>query len=307
VSGQPYGFSLRGIKHILTSWLVRAVAWSVRRMPGSWLRGLSRLIAALLVFFTPRRQVIAEQNIRQALGEGISDQRVREIRRKCVRNLTRAMLTMLRLPAMSREEIIERVSAKGWEHLEAALARGKGVLVITAHLGNWELLGARIAAQGYPVVVVARDAAHTATAGVVNLARESTGIRVIAREDVRAMLRALRANAILGILPDQHVAEGGIVADFMGRPAMTATGPANLGARTGCAVVPAFCCYDPDGSTQIEILPPLDLVDSGDREHDLITNTQLINDAIGHYIRKCPDQWLWLHRRWKVNANGADE
>jgi len=272
-------------------------------MPASWLRGLSRLIAALLVFFTPRRQAIAEQNIRLALGDDISDQRVRQIRHECVRNLTRAMLTMLRLPAMSREEIIERLPARGWEYVEAALARGKGVLWVTAHFGNWELLGARTVAQGYPVVVVARDAAHAATAEVINLARESAGTRVIGREDVRAMLRTLRANEILGILPDQHVAEGGVVVDFMGRPAMTATGPANLAARTGCVILPAFCRYDADGSMQMEILPPLDLVDSGDRDHDLITNTQLINDAIGDYIRKYPDQWLWLHRRWRVPEN----
>ncbi len=307
MSGQPYGFSLRGLKHILTSWLVRAVAWSVRIMPASWLEGLSRLLAALIVLLTPRRQAIAADNIRQVLGEGLSERRVRQIRRECVRNLTRAMLTLLRLPVMSREEIIERVPVKGWEYVEQALARGKGVLSVTGHFGNWELLGARAVAQGYRLVVIARDAAHSATAQVVNMARESAGVEVIGRGDAAAMLRTLRANGLLGIVPDQHVAEGGIVVDFMGRPAMTATGPASLAARTGCAAVPGFCRYQPDGSLQMEILPPLDLVDSGDRDHDIRANTQLINDAIGDYIRKYPEQWLWLHRRWKVNGTGPDE
>jgi Kdo2-lipid IVA lauroyltransferase/acyltransferase len=101
-------------------------------------------------------------------------------------------------------------------------------------------------------------------------------------------------------LPDQHVAEGGIVAEFLGRPAMTATGPANLAARTGCAVLPAFCLVDSHGSMKAEILPPLQFAATGNRDADVATNTQLVNDAIGRQIRKHPDQWLWFHRRWKM-------
>ncbi len=300
MSAQPYGCTLRGMKHIATSWVVRAAAWLVRRLPASCIPGLSRFLAGALMLFAPRRQAIAENNIRRALGDGISRERVRQIRVACVRNMARTMLELLRFPAATKSQIMNRAELSGREHLDRALARGKGVLIITAHFGNWEFLGVRMAAEGYSLFAVARDAAHSATAQVMNAARECTGATMIERDNARQMLRALQSQAILFMLPDQHVAEGGVVADFLGRPAMTATGPANLAARTDCPVLPAFCGYAEDGSLWTDIQPPLQLVDTGDRDSDIVTNTQRIADAIAAQIRKYPEQWLWLHRRWKI-------
>ena len=304
MSRQPYGFSVRGVKHTMTSWLVRSVAWTVRHVPARWLSAMASGMTRVLVLLTGKRQRLAEENIRMALGEGISDERVREIRLTCVRNAVMTLVELLRLPVMSKEEIIEKVSVSGVEHLNAALNRGKGALLITAHFGNWELCAARIAAEGYTITAVARDAAHSATANTVNSARRSAGVGVINREDTREMLRILRGNGLLGILPDQHVLIGGVVVDFMGRPAMTATGPAKLAARTGCRMVPVFCSRGADNSLHLEIEPALELVDTGDTEGDVVANTQLMNDAIGARIRKQPEQWLWLHNRWK-GTDGA--
>ena len=114
------------------------------------------------------------------------------------------------------------------------------------------------------------------------------------------MLRTLRDNQCLAILPDQHVAEGGIVVDFLGRPAATAVGLATLAARTACAVVPVFGWRRADNTIDGYILPAIDLVSTGDREHDIIENTKLFNQIIGEQIQKHPEQWLWLHNRWKV-------
>jgi KDO2-lipid IV(A) lauroyltransferase len=124
---------------------------------------------------------------------------------------------------------------------------------------------------------------------------------VLSQEDLRGMLRALQANRVLGILPDQHAAFGGIIVDFLGRPAATAVGPAVLAFRTGCAVVPGFCYRRPDGTYLARFFPPLELVRTGDREHDVRENTILFNEVIGEQIREHPEQWLWLHRRWKVD------
>jgi KDO2-lipid IV(A) lauroyltransferase len=115
------------------------------------------------------------------------------------------------------------------------------------------------------------------------------------------MLRALRSGRILGILPDQHAAGGSIIVDFMGRPAATAVGPATLAARTGAPIIPAFCRRRPDGDFEAVIYPPLPLVNTGDREADVRANTILVNQALEREILAHPEQWLWLHRRWKVD------
>ncbi len=300
MAAQPYGFSIRGIKHVLTSWFVRGLAWTVRHLPGRWMPRLATLLARSIVSLLPRRRRIAESNIRVAFGDTISDERVAEIADRCVRNIALGLLELLRLPVTSRDELRRMLPVEGLEHLQAGLERGRGVLLITGHIGTWELAGCRVAAEGHAMHAVARDAAHTATAQVINSARASHGMKVLGRDATREMLRVLRNNGVLAILPDQRVLEGGIVADFMGRPAMTVTGPATLAMRTGCAVVPGFGGYRDDGSRWLELRPPLQLVDTGDREADVATNTQMINDALADFILEHPEQWLWLHDRWRM-------
>jgi len=147
--------------------------------------------------------------------------------------------------------------------------------------------------------VVARDANDPLTASLINRARESKGIAVLGREDLKALIGALRANECVAILPDQHAAKGGIWVDFMGRPASTHPGPATLAERTGCAVVPVFAFREADDTIRCRVLPALELVATADREYNIRANTQLFNDVIGEQIRQRPEQWLWLHDRWK--------
>lgn len=300
MAAQPYGFSVRGLKHVVTSWFVRVLAWMVRHLPGGWMRGLATVLSGSIISVLPRRRRIAENNIRLAFGDTLSDARVHEIAGKCVRNIAQGLLELLRLPVTSRDELRRMLPVEGLEHLHAGLARGRGVLLITGHIGSWELAGCRVAAEGIAIHAVARDAAHTATAQVINSARASHGMQVLGRDATREMLRVLRGNGVLAILPDQRVLEGGIVADFMGRPALTATGPATLAMRTGCAVVPGFGGYHDDGSRWLELRRPLEMVDTGEREADVATNTQMINDALGEFILEQPEQWLWLHDRWRM-------
>jgi KDO2-lipid IV(A) lauroyltransferase len=211
------------------------------------------------------------------------------------------MLELLKLPYLTAQQIHDLVHARGLEHLQEAQARGQGVILVTAHYGNWELMAAMLADRGLPITVIARDSQEPFTASLINRARASHGIVVLERDDARAMLRALRANCVLGILPDQHAADNAIIVDFLGRPAATAVGVATLAARTGAPVVPSFCRRRPDGTFEALFYPPLPLVQSGDREADVRTNTILVNQALEEQIRAHPEQWLWLHRRWKVD------
>jgi len=251
----------------------------------------------------PSRQRLAVDNMQRALGDRFTPRQYRALARRVTRDLCRTLIELIKLPYLSRARVAEMVALEGVEHLHSALAAGHGAVLLTGHFGNWELLGARLAgAAGLPITVIARDSAESFTAQLINRSRASHGMEVVERENLRAVLRALQANRIVGILPDQHVAGGGIVVDFLGRPAATAVGAATLALRTGCAVVPGFIYREPGGGFRIRIGPALELPRSGDRERDVRESTQLFNDVLGAAIRGRPEQWLWLHRRWKVDV-----
>lgn len=275
---------------------------------GSWVARRSSLRAGwrvadtcayLVIHLVPGRQRMADANIAAAFPE-MSPRERYLVRRDSVRNICRTMMELLRLPAMTPEDLKSLVKVDDLEPLATALADGRGALIVSAHYGNWEWLGARLAADLEPMTAIARDAAHGTTASLINLARESHGMKVIGREDLREMVRVLRSGKMLGIVPDQHALQGGELLEFMGRPAWTFTGPALLAARTGAHVFPCFCVRNfSTGDFTLEIGPEVEMLDSGDRPADLIANTRRITAAIEQAIRRHPEQWLWLHDRWK--------
>jgi KDO2-lipid IV(A) lauroyltransferase len=175
-------------------------------------------------------------------------------------------------------------------------------MVVTAHFGNWELLGAVVSLLGYELAVLARDAQDPATASLVNAARNKLGMTVLGRDDLNEMTSWLRQGKVLGVLPDQRQARGGRILDFMGRPATTALGPAILALRTGAAVVPAFARRMPDGRFHVVFYRPLDPPSGPERSRLIEVYAQKINQAIGDEIARHPEQWLWLHDRWKILA-----
>ena len=294
------------IAYFMVRMLTMSVDAVARVLPLAWLRSLGTLAAHLLCLFIPSRQRLACENIRQAFGERFTAAERRRIARQSTVNICQTMVALLRMRHISPEEVKSLVSLHGAEHLQAAQQRGKGVMVLTAHFGNWELGGARITAEGYPMLVVARDASEELSATRINQARTRHDMTVIDREDLRAMLRALRSNNILGMLPDQHAARGGVIVDFLGRPAATATGPAVLALRTGCAIVPFFTSREPDGSLNTQVFPAFEVTRTAHGNEDISALTEKINQIIAQQITARPEQWLWLHDRWKVDKDEAD-
>lgn len=277
--------------------IMAGLAWL---LPLSWLRRLATAIAYIICAFVPSRLRLAQENLRQVFRDRFDAAQRRQIARRATVNICKTMIELLKMRHLTPQQVTEQVSLRGQQHLWAALERGKGVILLTAHFGNWELGGARLAAEGFPMAVIARDANEGFAARLINQARERHGERVLAREDLGEIVRVLRDNRCLAILPDQHAAQGGIVVDFLGRPAATATGVATLALRIGCAVVPLFGPRQPNDSIDGYILPAVELIRTGDRDRDIRENTELINRIIGEQITKYPEQWLWLHDRWKV-------
>lgn len=273
-----------------------------RFLPLSVLRCLADGVGTVLCLIAPSRQRLAVTNLRRAFADRFTPRQYRALARRVTRDICRTLVELIKLPYLSHAQVRDLVSLEGVEHLHAALAHGHGVILLTGHFGNWELLGARLAgAEALPITVIARDSAESSAASLINRARASHGMEVVERENLRGVLRALQANRIVGILPDQHAAAGGIVVDFLGRPAATAVGVATFALRTGCAVVPGFCYREPNGRFRILISPALELHRTGDRERDIRDNTQLFNDVLSEAIRDRPEQWLWLHDRWKAD------
>ncbi|HEY3397276.1 MAG TPA: lysophospholipid acyltransferase family protein [Armatimonadota bacterium] len=278
------------------------VSFLARMLSLSALRHLADGGAFLIRHLAPSRQRVARDNLRGVFGDQYTEREYRALAADATRSICRTMAELLKFPYLSPEQFQQLTLIDGEEHLRQALDQGKGVILVTAHYGNWEVVGPRLVYDGFPVSAVARDSEDPSTAALINRARETHGMKVVDRDNPRAMLRALHDNRILAILPDQHAAGGSIVVDFMGRPAATAVGVATLAERSGCAVLAVFCTRRPDGRFSAVIQPALSLAHTGERDADIRANTILVNEVIGREIMAHPQQWLWLHRRWKVDA-----
>jgi len=278
--------------------VARTGRFLARLLPLRGLWAIADGLAAVVMAATPKRQRLADAHIAAAFP-ALSAWERNGIRRRSVRCIARSMLELLKLPVLSRDELGRLVIAPDLTPVREAAERGHGVLLITAHLGNFELLGAYLSDFVAPVTVIARNAAESSTTSLVNTARASHGVSVVGREETRQMLQVLGSGGVLGVLPDQHAARGGILTEFLGRPAWTFTGPALLAGRTHARVFPVFLVRDFAGPFRLELYPEVVLARSDDREADVIENTRRINAALEQAIRDHPDNWLWLHDRWK--------
>ncbi|MFQ3610498.1 MAG: lysophospholipid acyltransferase family protein [Fimbriimonadales bacterium] len=259
-----------------------------------------RLGAGLgLIAYTLSRRYrrIATQNLQRAFPEWTPAQ-ARATTKRVFRNFGVALAEFLKAPSLSRADIEKRLQVVGLEHLDSALVQGKGVLLITGHFGNWELMARYLCMLGYPIWVIARHTEDPATTDLITMVRERSGYKVIMRDHaVRPVLKALRANEIVGILPDQNA--GDLFIEFFGRKAGSVAGPAVFHLRTGAPLVCLFNVRLPGDYHRVEILPPMQFEGTGDLSADSERIMQALNDVLEEYVRRYPDQWLWLHDRWK--------
>ncbi len=280
-----------------------ALLWMARRyhrVPEGVGHRVGEKIGTAMRWISRRHWRIVMANLRLAFGEEKGEEELAEIGRACYRHLGKCLMEFFRLPAMSVEEIRRVTEFRGAEHLDAGLAGGRGVILLTGHVGNWEMVGARIAAEGYPLNVIARAQRDDRLTEYIRRTREVAGMRVIhRREAVRQSLLALRRNELVGILLDQNAGDDGVFVDFFGHLASTAPGAAAFALRTGATVVPTFGWRRPDDRHVVEIGEPVPLIETGDREQDILANTARYTKVIEEQIRAHPAQWFWLHKRWK--------
>jgi KDO2-lipid IV(A) lauroyltransferase len=217
------------------------------------------------------------------------------------RSIGRVLLAVARFPSIDRETVGRWIRYYGYEHFEAALKRGKGVLFATGHLGNWELSAYSHAILSAPMGVVVRPLDNPRLDRFVERRRGMSGNDLISKRDfARPILQALRRNEAVGILVDQNVVvEAGAFVDFFGKPACSGTTFARIAARSGAAVIPGFAFWSEEEQSHILHFYP-EVPMTGDVEAD----TAAIQKAVERAVREHPDQWLWIHRRWKTRPPG---
>ncbi len=282
----------------MSTLLLRAFSSLVRLL--SWRRA-QKLGAALgLIWFhlVRIRRKTALCNLALALPD--QNRRHREIARQAYRHFGISALELLKLQGMDTGSIAQHVHPKGMEHYKSAVARGKGVIVVTAHFGNFDLLACTQAALGIPLAIVSRDLHRQGVSRFWMETRRSSGLEIFSDTgSPRHVLSWLRSGKVLGLTVDQRTPpdRGGILADFMGCEVWTTTAPAKLALHTGAALLPVRVERRPDGDHDIVIEPEIQRL-NGQESDEIRDLTQKINILVGDWVRRRPELWMWLHRRF---------
>jgi Kdo2-lipid IVA lauroyltransferase/acyltransferase len=286
------------------------VAWTLIKTLGVLPRGMARSMAAvgvrLLLLALPKLKKTAEFNLRLAFPEWTDAER-RSTLEKMTRNLGWMAAEFARMPSYTKENIESVVVLDGHENFLAGHSRGKGVLYLTGHIGAWELSSFAHALYGFPLHYMARPLDNKPLDAMVNQYRGLSGNKPIFKnESARVMLRILKEAGTVGILADQNTMPGeGVFVDFFGTPACTTTGIARVALHTDAAVVPGYAFWDENlRKYRLRFEPPVELVRTGDGERDIVENTQRFAKVIEEIVRKYPEQWVWIHARWKARPNG---
>jgi KDO2-lipid IV(A) lauroyltransferase len=290
----------------LEYWLVLAVARALGAVP----RGLARLLAGGLAFAVywsfGRLRRVGWRNLELALPELPSEDKYR-ILRGVYRHLGWQLVEFCRMARYTPENSRDWMRIEGLEQYQAAQARGKGVLVVTGHMGAWELSGFYLSLMGHIMSVVIRPLDNRRLDKLVNDNRCLHGNRMIPKDEFgRSLLTAMRAGETVAILMDTNMTPPqGAFVEFFGRQACTATGLAHMARKTGAAVLPGFMLWEPTERRYVlHFGPEIEIPRTADAQADILAGTQLCTAAIESWIRRYPDQWLWIHRRWKTRPAG---
>lgn len=281
----------------------------LNRLPYGMVKGLLKFLIAIGFKVTGHLKKIARESLHIAFGQEKTDEEIEEIIRRCFANFGQGMVEMIyfneHLSLMDKY-----VAFEGKENLDAALAKGKGVMAVTAHFGNFPLLMMYMARQGYPCSVLMRNTRDPKIDEFLLQKRTEAGLKTIfalpRKAAVMNTLKALRNNEIVFILMDQNFgSEGGVFVDFFGQKAATAPGPIVLAMRAQSPVVPIFIRREND-INKIKVEPEMEIEKRDDYDAMVLANVAKITKVIESYIRRYPYEWGWMHRRWKTAAPSVE-
>ena len=292
---------------VLLSRALLGFGWLLWRLPPVFSRACALGLTTFWNVFLPIRRQVARENLESAMGIELDVEDRLEIVKRMVYNLSLNYLELLTLPFIGTGGVVSRFRWRGLQELDNALGAGRGALILSAHLGAFDLLACATAARGYPVTIISRTPRSSLTRAVWMGYRSAAGVHILPeRGSLREVLKALRAGGLVVLVLDQNMhRDRGVFVDFFGRPACTLDSLAVIAMRTGAPVVPAFTWRSDDGMHEAVFMPPVELARSGDAKVDIIKNTQRFTELLEQQVRAHPEQWLWLHRRWRTQQEPA--
>lgn len=291
--------TLTSVRYRVEYVLVLAVRATVRFLPDAVARAIGTTIGLGFYAFDPAHRRLAVSQLRAAFPTR-SEAACRAIARATFAHFGRLLAVILKFSTLSPDGIRARVDFEGVDRVEAALAAGKGVIVFSGHFGYWELQGLAHPLVLPPMSVLARPLDNPHLQELLERTRSATGNHVIYRQGaLRRVLRALNANECVAILIDQHIQGADAVSvDFFDRPAATTSALATLALRTGAPLVPAFALPAAGGRYRLVYEHPVELPPAGSAD-PVVELTQRCTDVLEMYVRRHPQLWLWMHRRWR--------
>lgn len=295
----------------MREWLEYAPVWLLVRVLGTLPRPVARAvgigIAKTVYLVHGRLRRVGMRNLEIAFPDKSPAERKRIVG-GIFTSLGRLLAELCRFPRYTRENISQVAIYDGFENYERANQRGKGVLFLTAHLGGWEIGSFMHSLHGHPLRIVVRPLDNPYVNRLVEKVRTLHGNTTFGKQDfARGLLSAMKAGETVGLLMDTNMTPPqGVFVDFFGIPACTASGMARVALHTDAAVVPAFTIWDPVlRKYRVRFDPALELVRTGNDTEDVVANTARFTKVIEDYVRRYPDQWLWVHRRWKTRPPGS--
>lgn len=282
---------------------------AVKIFPRRFLFSFSESIAnvGFHLFGSFRKRCI--NNLSVALGEQLESQEISAVVRKSLRNFFRDFIEIGLALEASPKDIRAEIPLYGRAHLAAALARGKGVIALSAHLGNFFMVGSRLAVEGFPVHVLVNQPQDARFAEFMDRLRLHVWQKTIhARPRRRAsqeLLQLLRRNEVAVVIADEFRSGTGICVPFFGRTVLARRGPATLALRSGAAVIPIYMVRDSGGGLTLVIEPEMELVKASGRQAEVKENTLRITQWLERTVRTYPDQWNWMNIHWKESSPGV--
>ncbi|MBI4341660.1 MAG: LPS export ABC transporter periplasmic protein LptC [Candidatus Omnitrophica bacterium] len=277
----------------------------IQWLPLELARAFGRLVGTAAYGLLPLQRRLALEHVRAAFGETLTAAQRRGIVRRMFLNLGQNGMEWLQLPRWSAARLQRLITSDGVEHLRQALAEGHGAIVVSGHLGNWELMPLYLRSLGFEGQVLARRLRYPEYEQFLIGLRRRFGISTLVRGSLKDVAKLLRENKIVGMLPDQDTDSlDGVFVDFLGQPAYTSVGPAALSVMTHAPIVPVFNVRE-GKRFHLIVEPPLRVPDSPDRMEAIQQLTQAWSDVVASYITRYPDHWVWMHRRWKTKPSLA--
>jgi KDO2-lipid IV(A) lauroyltransferase len=265
-------------------------------------RRIGKLIGRVMYALDAKHRKIAVKNIERAEGMPKREKDIHRLVRRVYEHFAVGAIETLLIPRMmSRGDLDRIVKLEDFHHLDAALAKGRGAIVVLAHMGNWEVGGLAVSRKGYDLSSIARPIENPYLDAYVNRLRKSTGQEIIPKHRaVRSMAESLKANKILAILADQNARKNGIFVPFFGRPASTVRSPALMALKYGAPILAVNLFRSGRNEYRCVMTPEIPIPRGLDREKTVEKITADVTARLEGFIREHPEQWMWLHARWKT-------